>query len=177
MPLSVCRVIVGLSSIFVSISLCCKSKSCNQTPISRSRSLLPALLLILPASLLTPPQEGKGGQRRGRVLRNSSSSKDKRPLTLQWPRTPRTPKDTYLSTQARHLARLSPRRMLWFLHIILMWLLGWVPPGLGKRSVGAARPPSPGLVGHSLLGAQHFKCCFLSVGPHLQFPRSPAAFP
>lgn len=129
MPRSVCRVIVGLSSILVSISLCCKSKSCNQTPISRSRSLLPALLLILPASLLTPPQEGKGGQRRGRVLRNSSSSKDKRPLTLQWPRTPRTPKDTYLSTQARHPARLSPRRMLWFLHIILS--PANVAPGLG----------------------------------------------
>lgn len=31
-PHSVCRIIVGLRSIFVPISLCCKSKSHNQTP-------------------------------------------------------------------------------------------------------------------------------------------------
>lgn len=54
-PHSVCRIIVGLCSIFVPISLCCKSKSHTR----------PALLLTLWASLLTPPQERKGGSEEG----------------------------------------------------------------------------------------------------------------
>uniref|UniRef100_A0A2K5R0X8 Uncharacterized protein n=1 Tax=Cebus imitator TaxID=2715852 RepID=A0A2K5R0X8_CEBIM len=34
-----------------------------------------------------------------------------------------------------------------------------------------------GPIGQSWLETQHFKCHLLSFGPHLQLPRSPAAFP
>ena len=111
-PHSVCRIIVGLCSIFVPISLCCKSKSHTR----------PALLLTLWASLLTPPQERKGGRRRGRVFQDPSSFKDKRLLTPKWPLTPGTHKGC-LATRVQCPASLPWRhRPFWsvgFLSITL----------------------------------------------------------
>uniref|UniRef100_A0A2K5JZ61 Uncharacterized protein n=1 Tax=Colobus angolensis palliatus TaxID=336983 RepID=A0A2K5JZ61_COLAP len=34
-----------------------------------------------------------------------------------------------------------------------------------------------GPIGQSWLGTQHFNCHFISFGPHLQLPCSPASFP
>lgn len=79
----------------------------------------PALLSTLWASLLTPPQEGKGGSEEGASPSgHPSSSKDKRLLTPQWPCTPGTPK-RHLSTRARHPASLSWRcHPLWSVGIL-----------------------------------------------------------
>lgn len=110
---SVRRVIVGLPSIFVSISLRCKSKSHKQ-PYS-------AVDYLGFTSDSCPG--GKGGRRREQVLWDPSSSKDKRLLTPQWPCTPGIPK-RHLSVRAWHSANLSWRRYpFWsvrFLHVIYL---------------------------------------------------------
>lgn len=180
MPRSVCRVIVGLSSIFVSISLCCKSPATrlpSADPIPSARSA------VDPPSLTSDSSPGReGGSEEGTSTLEL--------LFLQGQKAP----DPAVASHSSHPQRTPTyphkhdtqpgchqEECCGFCTLYLVQLN--VAPGLGatwsweEECRGHQAPLSPGLIGHSWLGTQHFKCCFLSVGPHLQFPHSPDDFP
>lgn len=130
MPHSVRRVIADPSSIFVSISLCCKSNSRNQP-----RSAVDPLGFTSDSS---PGREG-GSEEGVSPSGHPSSSTDKRLLTPQWPCTPGTPK-RHLSTRARHPASLSRRcHPLWSVGILCV-IPGPVKCGSWDRCQELASP-------------------------------------
>jgi len=187
-PHSVCRIIVGLCSIFVPISLCCKSKSHNQTP-----SAVDPLGFTSDSSPGRAGGSEEGASPSGSLFLQGQKAPDPEVASLLAPTKDACPRKYSVRPVCRGDTIRFGRLGFYALHLV-QWN---VTPGTSVKSwplhqlstmwsweeeCGARHAPlSPvtiqGLTGHWWLRAQHFKFHFLSARPDLQPSRSPAASP